>query len=60
MEQLDAARDELLDEDDKLVGRVKDKEEDPGGGEASQAQAASAQRLAVDTLLRALHVFPQG
>jgi hypothetical protein len=27
MEQLDAARDELLDEDDKLVGRVKDKEE---------------------------------
>ncbi len=27
MEQLDAARDDLLDEDDKLVGRVKDKEE---------------------------------
>ena len=27
MEQLDAARDELLDADDKLVGRVKDKEE---------------------------------
>ena len=27
MEQLDAARDELFDEDDKLVGRVKDKEE---------------------------------
>ncbi len=27
MEQLDAARDELLDEDDKLVGCVKDKEE---------------------------------
>jgi hypothetical protein len=27
MEQLDAARDALLDEDDKLVGRVKDKEE---------------------------------
>ncbi len=26
-EQLDAARDELLDEDDKLVGSVKDKEE---------------------------------
>jgi hypothetical protein len=26
MEQLDAARDELLDEDDQLVGRVKDKE----------------------------------
>ncbi len=28
MEQLDAARDELLDEDDQLVGRVKDKEEE--------------------------------
>ena len=27
MEQLDAARDDLLDEDDQLVGRVKDKEE---------------------------------
>ncbi len=27
MEQLNAARDDLLDEDDKLVGRVKDKEE---------------------------------
>ncbi len=27
MEQLDAARDELLDEDNKLVGSVKDKEE---------------------------------
>ena len=27
MEQLDAARDELLDADDKLVGRVKDMEE---------------------------------
>ncbi len=27
MEQLDAARNELLDEDNKLVGRVKDKEE---------------------------------
>jgi hypothetical protein len=27
MEELDAARNELLDEDDKLVGRVKDKEE---------------------------------
>ena len=27
MEQLDAARDDLLDEDEKLVGRVKDKEE---------------------------------
>ena len=27
MEQLDAARDELLDEEDKLVGRVKDKVE---------------------------------
>jgi hypothetical protein len=27
MEQLDAARDNLLDEDDQLVGRVKDKEE---------------------------------
>ncbi len=27
MEQLDAARDELLDEDDKLVGRVKDVKE---------------------------------
>jgi hypothetical protein len=27
MEQLDAARDELLDEDDQLVGSVKDKEE---------------------------------
>ncbi len=27
MEQLDAAHDELLDEDDQLVGRVKDKVE---------------------------------
>ncbi len=27
MEQLNAARDELLDEDNQLVGRVKDKEE---------------------------------
>ncbi len=27
MEQLDAAHDDLLDEDDKFVGRVKDKEE---------------------------------
>ena len=27
MEQLDAERDNLLDEDDQLVGRVKDKEE---------------------------------
>ena len=27
MEQLDAARDELLDEDDELVGRVKDVKE---------------------------------
>jgi hypothetical protein len=27
MEQLDAARDELLDEDDKLVGRVQDVQE---------------------------------
>ena len=29
-------------------------------GEASEAQAASAQRLAVDTVFQALHVFPQG
>ena len=27
MEQLDAERDKLLDEDDQLLGRVKDKEE---------------------------------
>ncbi len=46
MKQLEAARDELLDEDDPLVGRVCGQK---GNREASQAQAASAQRLAVDT-----------
>ena len=29
MEQLDAARDELLDDEDELVGRVKDVKEPP-------------------------------
>jgi hypothetical protein len=62
MEQLDAVRNELpvLDEDDQLVGRVKDVQELAGSREAAQAQAASAQRLAVGTLLRAVHVCPQG
>jgi hypothetical protein len=55
IEQLDAAYNELLDDDDKLVGRIKDKEE---------VEKCLRHKLllsnAVDTLLQALHVFPQG
>ncbi len=43
MEELDAARDALLDEDDGLVGRVKDE----GRGEASEAQASTTKHMEI-------------
>ena len=53
MEQLDAERDKLLDEDDQLLGRVKDKEE---------VEKRLRHKLLPRNawLLIPLHVFPQG
>ncbi len=48
MEQLDAARDDLLDDNDELVWTSERRQ---GGGEEAEAQTAPAQRMAVGTFL---------
>jgi hypothetical protein len=60
MEELDAERDRLLDEDGKLVGRVKDVKEVEKRLRQSLLPPSPAQCMAADSLFRALHVYPQG